>query len=289
VRTIAAELALDAHAHHGEGPVWLPDEQRLAWVDLVDGHLHRFHPATGSDSHIAVGESLGAAAARARGGFVLAVRSGFALLEPGSETAAPLVRIDNDGGRLRMNDGACDPQGRFWAGTMTDDLAANAGSLYRLDPDGTVHRMLTDVTVSNGIDWSPDLTAMYYIDSLAGVDVFDFDADSGTIGNRRRIIDPPSTAPPLMVPDGMTLDAEGHLWIAVYGAGEVRRYAPDGAHELTVTVPVPGTTSCAFGGSDLGDLFITTMHIDGSDAPHAGALFACRPGVVGRPANLFAA
>jgi sugar lactone lactonase YvrE len=291
-RTISAELVLDVPAEHGEGPVWHPVEHTLDWVDIMEGHLHRYDPRTDRDVVVEVGQPVGVVAPRRAGGYVLAVEEGFAILERSGKLRT-VAHIEHDAPARRMNDGGCDSGGRFWAGTMAYDFETGAGALYRLDPDFTVTEMVAGVTISNGLDWTDDDRTMYFIDSMAhGVDAFDFDAHAGTISNRRRVVEMPSdsTSPNgSTVPDGMTLDAEGFLWVAVFGASEVRRYAPDGRIDCVITVPVCAVTSCAFGGEDLSDLYITTNIVfDDGREPHAGALFRCRPGVSGRPARLFA-
>jgi sugar lactone lactonase YvrE len=192
-----------------------------------------------------------------------------------------------------MNDGKCDSAGRFWAGTMAYDFTPGAAALYRLDRDFKVTTMVNRVTLSNGLDWTEDDRSMYYIDSLAhGIDAFDFDAREGTIGRRRRLVEIPSdsTAPTgETVPDGMTLDAEGFLWVAVFGSSEVRRYSPLGDVDCIVRLPVCAVTSCAFGGEELTELYITSNVVfDDGREPLAGAVFRCTPGVRGRPARVFA-
>jgi sugar lactone lactonase YvrE len=291
-RTITAEVALDARTKHGEGPVWHPVEHTLDWVDIMAGHIHRYDPRTGREIVIEVGQPLGSIAPRRAGGYVLAVEEGFGIIERSGKRRI-VAHIEHGNPARRMNDGGCDSAGRFWAGSMAYDFEGGAGALYRLDPDFTVTEMLAGVTISNGLDWTDDDRTMYYIDSRAfSVDAFDFDTPSGTIRNRRRVVEVPSdpTSPTgSTVPDGMTLDAEGFLWVAVYGASEVRRYSPDGRIDCVVTVPACAVTSCAFGGEELSDLYITSFitFSDGRE-PHAGALFRCRPGVTGRPARLFA-
>lgn len=303
-RTLRPEVVLDVGAHHGEGPVWHVAEQRLDWVDLVAGRLHRFDPITGGHDTHEVGTPLGAFAPRARGGFVLAVEHGFAYLDA-SGTVELVARVDHGPGpAARMNDGKCDPQGRFWAGSMGFGGEAGRGAFYRLDPDGTVTKVLDGCTISNGLDWSDDGRTLFYIDSaVPGVDAFDFDPERGAISGRRRVVDVPdvkTAATGATAPDGMTLDAEGFLWVAVWGSGEVRRFSPAGELEAVVELPVACPTSVAFGGEDLEDLYITSMTPDrlGDDPHHPvdlwdprpgeGALFRCRPGVHGRPANTFA-
>jgi sugar lactone lactonase YvrE len=191
-----------------------------------------------------------------------------------------------------MNDGACDRAGRFWAGTMALDERPGAGALYRLDRDGRVETMLRPVTISNGIDWTGDDRRMYFIDSpTQSVDLFDFDATTGAIANRRTFVRIP---PDAGVPDGLTVDAGEGVWVALWGGGAVHRYTPDGALDCVVRLPVTHPTSCAFGGDDLRDLYITTAAIaldarERERQAHAGGLFRCRPGFVGREPNRFGA
>ncbi len=293
--TLKPELVIDVGAHDGEGPFWLAHEQRLGWVDIGAGALHITDVARGTDDVIAVGSPLGAAAPRRGGGYVLAVEDGFALIDPGSREARLVAPVDSDGGRVRMNDGKCDAQGRFWAGTMAYDHRQRLGAFYRLDPDLTVTKIFDGLGISNGLDWSPDGRTFYYIDSLDHrVDVFDADPATGSLANRRTAVevpDDPSTEPGMAVPDGMTLDAEGHLWVAVWGGGEVRRYSPSGALEVVVEMPVVCPSACTFGGADLGDLYITTMvpsDVGRGPLPGEGAVYRVRPGVRGLPVRAFA-
>lgn len=285
---MSAAIAHHPGAEHGEGPSWDPAAGRLIWVDLERGIVHSWDPATGEDDPVEVGQPVGAAVSRAGGGLALALRDGFALLDPGSERPRMVADTEADKPGNRMNDGKCDSSGRFWAGTMAFDSEAGAGALYRLDPDGNVTTVLENVTISNGLDWSPDEELMYFIDSPElRVDVFDYDRVTGAVENRRPLL---STPEELGVPDGMTLDAEGFLWVAFYGGGRVRRYAPDGALEREELLPVAYTTSCAFGGEALERLFVTTsrLELDSDDTSAAGAVFELDPGTRGRAAHAFA-
>jgi sugar lactone lactonase YvrE len=197
-----------------------------------------------------------------------------------------VAKLDGDGRRLRLNDGACDPESNFWTGTMALDLSPGEGCLYRVDPSGSVLPVLSGIGISNGLGWSPDGSRMYYIDSLAGgVDVLDLDLRSGRVVRTRLVEIANDARSPvgMTVADGMAVDAEGHLWVAVFGAGQVRRYAPDGELRMVIDVPHPAPTSCAFGGEDLRDLYITT---GGGD--RRAHIFRCQPGVRGRPAATFA-
>jgi sugar lactone lactonase YvrE len=284
------ECALDAKAELGEGPVWDPDAACLYFVDIERGVVHRYDPATGGSRSFQAGAMVGAVALTGAGDLDLAVRDGFARLDPRSGGVRALAAVDADRPDLRMNDGKCDPAGRFWAGTMAIDERPGAGALYRLDPDGRVHLMLTDVSISNGLDWSDDGRLMYYVDTpTRSIDVFDFDTATGAIANRRSLARVPHGAG---WPDGLTLDADGGIWVALWGGGAVRRYTQDGTLDLVVNVPVTYPTSCAFGGPDLGDLYVTTAATaltpeERRHEPLAGGLFRSRPGVHGRRAHRF--
>lgn len=288
---IEIELVLDARANLGESPAWDARSGVLMWVDIMAGAVHRFDPRSGEDSLTEVGQPVGAVAPRAAGGYVLALRDGIAVLD--DDGALRVVSdVEKDVPANRFNDAKCDTAGRFWAGTMAFDVTPGAAALYRIDPDGTTTPVVRDVTLSNGLGWSPDDSTMYFIDSLAyGLDAFDFDVASGTVSNRRRLItcDPQADG----LPDGMAVDAEGGLWIAFYAGGAVRRYTPDGALDHVLELPVSQPTCIAFGGDDLGDLYITTANQEKSpealaEEPTLGGLFRTRPGVTGLPTNAFA-
>jgi sugar lactone lactonase YvrE len=221
---------------------------------------------------------------------LLARGNGFAALERDG-TLTELADVEPGRVENRMNDGKCDPAGRFWAGSIFLDKNAAEAALYRLDDDLTTRVMRTGVTVSNGLGWSPDASAMYYIDSLAGgVDVYAVDNATGEISDRRRFVDIPFEHGE---PDGLTVDASGCVWFAIWRAGEVRRYTPTGELDTIVNIPASLSTSCCFGGVDLDTLFVTSARCDLTpdqlDAqPHAGAIFACRPGTTGLPSTPFA-
>jgi sugar lactone lactonase YvrE len=281
-----AKLVLDARADLAEGPIWDSRTGELLWVDIMAGLVHRFDPATGTDTILDVGQPVGAVVPRVAGGYALAIRDGFAVMdENGVRLVAP---VDRGRPKLRMNDGACDSSGRFWAGSMHVDEVRGVGSLYRIDADGRVKTMLGDVTISNGIGWSPDDTVMYYVDTpTLGVDAFDYDAASCAIANRRRIVTIEESAGS---PDGLVVDAEGCVWVALWEGWAVRRYSPDGTLLGVVEVPAARVTKPAFGGSALDELYITTAAPDAPDSeqPQAGGIFHVRPGVRGLPANVYA-
>jgi sugar lactone lactonase YvrE len=285
------ELVLDARAELGEGPVWDEAGQQLVWVDIMAGRVHFFRPGTGACRTLRADRPVGAAALSKRGGLVLAVPEGFLRLDPETGLLTPLAALPVPSPDIRMNDGKCDRAGRFWAGTMAMDERAGAGKLFRLDATGAVTAMIADVTISNGIDWSPDERRMYYIDSGTGrIDVCDWNLEQGRISNRRPFVFFPAQAG---LPDGLTVDAEGGVWVALWGGGALHRYRPDGHLDRVVLLPVTHPTSCAFGGSDLRDLYVTSARValgpeERARQPSAGGVFRLRPGVAGRLPNMFA-
>jgi sugar lactone lactonase YvrE len=284
------DLAFDVKAELGEGPVWDSASECLYFVDIERSRVHRFHSTTHASRIYDAGSMVGAVGLTDAGDLVMAVRDGFARIDLDTGRVRLIAAVEADRPDQRMNDGKCDAAGRFWAGTMALDYRRGAGALYRLDPDGRVHTMVRDVTISNGLDWTDDGRRMYYIDTpTRSIDVFDFDPASGAIANRRSLVQVPTG---LGSPDGMTLDADGGIWVAFWGGSAVRRYTPDGALDCEIRLPVTQPTSIAFGGRDLRDLYITTAATtlspeERARQPHAGGVFRCRPGVQGRPANRF--
>lgn len=281
---LGVEVVLEAKATIGEGPVWDDVSGELVWVDIPVRSVHRLDPSSGRDAAIDVGSPVGAAAPREGGGLVLALEAGFAVT-PGAGSQVELVApVGADDPTIRFNDGAVDPDGRFWAGTMAYDETPGAGALYRLDAAHRAARVLDGVTISNGIGWSPEGTTMFYIDSPThGVDAFAYDRESGAIRDRRRVADVPDV---IGMPDGLVVDVEGGLWVALHGGSAVHRYRPGGTLDTIVDLPTSNVTSCCFGGPTLEDLFVTSAR-DGLDdqqlasEPLAGAVFTCRPGVAG--------
>jgi sugar lactone lactonase YvrE len=280
-------------ARHGEGPVWDDGNGELLWVDIAAGEVRwgRVDPSGGVRDLAMrpVGEPVGAVRPTTRPGWLVAAGGGFRHLSPDGLVSVLLDLAGEGGGRTRMNDAACDRAGRFFAGTMGLHEEPGAGSLYRVDLDGTVSTVLTDLTVSNGIAWSPDDDVLYLADSgTRTVTAFDYDLDLGTLHRPRVLLefadDEPGT------PDGLTVDRQGHLWIALWGGGQVRRYSSGGVLEDVVRVPVTQTSSCAFAGPAL-DLLIVSTSAEGLSVeeraaqPDAGRLFTARvPDVLGRAA-----
>lgn len=284
------DLAVDLHADVAEGPVWDLRRRELVWVDIPRGVVHRWQPTGSETSSLDLGQPVGALALRESDGYVVAVRDGFGTVDRQSGELRLRCAVEDAIAENRMNDGGCDSAGRFWAGTMHVDMLPGAGSLYRLEADYAVSKMLDGLAVSNGLAWSLDDRTLYFIDSLEhGVDAFDYEAATGEIAHRRRVTDVP---PELGLPDGMTIDGAGYLWVALWDGWSVRRFAPDGSLDMVIELPTAQITSCAFGGEDLDELYVTSAAAGLSaeqlaDQPHAGAVFCVRPGVVGVPAHRF--
>jgi sugar lactone lactonase YvrE len=264
-----------------EGPCWDAAAGTLYWVDIPAGRVHALDESGGQRSWRA-GQPVGAVAGRAGGGLVLAVRDGFAALDIATGQTSALAGVEQNRPGNRMNDGACDRAGRFFAGTKAEDDAPKAGALYRLDPDHVVTRVIADVTISNGIGWSPDERLMYYVDSpTRTVDVFDYDPGSGAIGDRRTFARVQAAD---AMPDGLAVDAEGGVWVALWGGSAVHRYDAAGRLDQVVEVPHANVTSCAFGGPGLDVLYVTAAAGPGATE---GGLYRGPAGVAGQPAYPF--
>jgi sugar lactone lactonase YvrE len=265
--TTPYEVAVRAEAELGEGPTWDAAAGRLLWIDILGYRLHTYDPATGRRTVRRTEQHIGAVKPRAGGGLVLNLRDGIGLLDP--DDGFRWLHHEPVPGR-RANDAAIAPDGALWAGTMRYDEAPGGGTLSRVTGEGTVEVVLDDVAVSNGTGWSPDGRLMYYIDSpTRRVDVFDH-AD-GRISGRRTLAVIEEDAG---FPDGLTVDAEGCVWVALWQGSAVRRYTPGGELDRVIELPVPLVTACGFGGPDLTDLYITTARTGLTGPPAlAGSLF----------------
>jgi len=286
-----AELIWDAQAPLAEGPVWDATDQVLWWVEILKGEVHRYDPVQNVDSCWPVGQMLGAAVLRESGGLLLAVQSGFVFFDPADGALHSVCDPEMDQPDNRFNDGKCDATGRFWAGTMSTQEHPEAGALYCLDTDQHCHKHLAGVTVSNGIAWTQDQRTMYYVDSpTRRIEAFDFDAAAGVLANRRTVFSFPDG---LGNPDGMTIDVDDNLWVAMWGGWSVCAVDPRAGVLLSkIELPCSNVTSCAFGGPELRDLYITTARdrMERSGQPHqpqAGGLFRVQPGVGGLPSERY--
>jgi sugar lactone lactonase YvrE len=281
---VRAEQVTGPAAYHSEGPVWSERWGGLRWVDMLAGDILSL-AADGVIKRHHVGSVAAALRPLCRGEAVIGVERGFAL-EDADGAIRQLDELWTDT-HVRMNEGGCDPDGRFYCGLMAYDQHPGAGALYRLDPDGSVHAVLRNVTISNGLEWSPDGSLAYYNDTATHrIDVFDYDGEVGLTG-RRAFVD---LSPEAKLPDGLTVDEQGGVWVALYGGSAVRRYTSEGMLDEVIEVPAKQVTACTFGSSDLDELFSITSRegLEPGKDPLAGSLFRCAVGVAGRPVREFA-
>ena len=279
-----AEQITKPVAFHAEGPVWSERWGGLRWVDMLAGDILSLRD-DGAIERRHVGNVAAAIRPRSRGGAVIGIERGFAL----ENADGTVTRLDElwTGDQVRMNEGSCDPDGRFYCGSMSRDKRPGAGALYRLDPDLSVRVVLAGVTISNGLEWSPDGSRAFYNDTATySVSVFDYDAQAG-LTNRRVFVDLSSES---KRPDGLTVDEHGGVWVALSNGSAVRHYTSDGVLNEVVEVPAKKVTACTFGGPQLDQLFITTSRegIEPGTDPLAGSLFRAFAGVRGIPAREFA-
>ena len=290
MQTLTAECVLDTRAILGEGPVWRAETQDLVWVDIESARVCCFYPATGENKTWDVGEKPGLAVPAEKGDLILGTSVGFVRLDLVSGELSPIIDPEQDLPNNRFNDGKVDPEGRLWAGTMGMNEAPNVGSLYRLNRNLSADKLFDQVSISNGMAWTSDHKTFYYIDSpTRRVDVFDCDMAGGSVSNRRTAFELPRG---MGYPDGMCIDNEGMLWVALWQGWGVARFEPGGALLTKVEVPVECVTSCCFGGENWDELYITTSSRDLDrtgrvEQPLAGGVFRCKPGVSGPPTNLF--
>jgi sugar lactone lactonase YvrE len=287
----SVEVFADLRADVDEAPHWDDRTKTLLFVDLTGGAVFRYDGSGRRLGSFSVGQEVGAAVPRRGGGLVLAVRDGIAVAADdgdGFELTAP---VEREIAGNRMNDAKCDPAGRLFAGTTAFDFSPHSAALYRVEPGWAFEQVVRGVTQSNGVAWSPSGSQMYFIDSATqGIDVFDYDIGTGSIGNRRRLV---TIERAHGIPDGMTADNQGNIWVACFGGAAVRCFSPAGEQVGEVFFPVSQVTSCAFGGPGLADLYVTSAAYQlGRDQlerePHAGATLVCRPGAMGLPASSFA-
>jgi sugar lactone lactonase YvrE len=286
----AVSVAIDSHDQLGEGPCWDDRLDTLLRVDISNGLVHGWSPDTGSAWSRGFGGEVSAAIPRAHGRGLL-VAAGHRLLIEDGERGDVLASVEQDLPDNRFNDCKCDPQGRLWAGTMSKTRTPGTAALYRLTPGEPLERVVGGTTISNGLGWSPAGERMYFIDSTTQrIDVFDFDGATGAIAERRPFaeIDPADG-----LPDGLTVDATGGVWVCLFGGGQLRRYDEQGRLDAAYELPVTNPTSPCFGGADLRTLYVTSARHRLSDdqlaaEPLAGALLALNPGVAGLPGSRFA-
>jgi sugar lactone lactonase YvrE len=280
----SAEQLTGPIADFGEAPVWIPAAGGLLWVDQAAGDVLRLGE-DGVPERWHVGDAVAVVRRRVTGGLVLALGRAFALTEGWGRSVRQLDEVWPDAD-LRFNDGACDPEGRFWCGSTPLDYAGARAGLHRLDPDGTVVQALDGIGISNGLAWTPDATGAYYVDTLTGrIDRFDYSRERGLYARRIfvRIEDDAG------YPDGLCVDADGRVWVALWNGAAVRCYSTEGKLEDVVVLPVRQVTACTFGGAALDELYVTTKRqgFAPGEETTAGALFRVAPGVTGLPAAPF--
>ncbi len=282
--SLELEIAWERTSTLGEGPIWYQDS--LYWVDIREGKVLRYTPSTGEKEIWEIGIQVGTVVPRSSGGLILATENGFMAFDPRTGSQEVLDSPSKDSMNGRFNDGKCDPLGNLLAGTIGSD---KNGGFFRLNKKGKCEQLFDGVGCSNGLTWWEN--AFYYIDSgNKRVDKFDYHQETGDISNRRMAF---STESLPGVPDGMAIDTQGNLWIAFFNGNRVVCFDRDTGEILEeIPLPVPRVTACAFGGDDLGDLYITTASVGMSEEelgrhPQSGNLFVCRPGAVGIPANAF--
>lgn len=285
------QVAFDAGDVIGEGPAWDVGHKSLLWTDIGGRRIHRLEPASGGTWTRSLPQMAGAVLPRRAGGLALCLQDGVYLTDSDEGELRLFAPVEPDDPTTRLNDVKTDRAGRLWGGTMALDARDGAGAFYRITAEGEVSVVASPVSISNGVDWSPDGARMYYIDTATQrMDVFDFDVTTGSAVERRPFI---RFDEAMGIPDGMTVDAEGGLWVAFYDGWAVRRFDPDGTLERTIGLPAARTTSCCFGGPELDRLYVTSAR-DGLSAgqlaeqPHAGALFVIEPGLAGLPITPFA-
>ncbi|WAL58077.1 SMP-30/gluconolactonase/LRE family protein [Thermocoleostomius sinensis] len=285
----AIKNVLNSRARLGECPLWDADRQLLYWVDILNHRVHEFNPSTGNDRFFEVGDVVGPIALAGEHRLIMAQRDHIAFLDTQSGQVLPILVVEADKPNNRFNDGKCDRQGRFWFNSMSED--EEQAALYRYDPDGSLHLMETGLTIGNGLDWSLDNTTFYHTDSKPHlIYAYDFDANSGSIDNRRVLID---LSHETFEPDGLVVDSEGCIWSAMWNGWCVIRFDPDGNEMMRVDVPVQRPTCCTFGGEELTNLYVTTASVglsqqDIQKSVEAGDLFCLKTDVSGRPAPAFA-
>ena len=288
-QTISAELAIKLDCNLGEGPFWDSSKQELYFVDISNKQVHIFTPSSNSIQTITFDQEIGAVLLGHDSQLIVAARDGLYAATRDGDLKTLLAPIDFGDSSIRCNDAKCDANGRIWVGTMAFDFKAGAASLYSFDSEN-LKEVLSDLTIANGLGWSPDQKTMYFIDSMTSrVDSFDFDLTSGEMSNRKPFI---HFDDPGVIPDGMTTDEDGGIWVALFGGSAVRRFDASGKLTHTVSVPATQVTSCCFGGPDMSELYITTAQyaMDAetlSKDPLAGSLFRVKTSFKGSASNRY--
>lgn len=276
----------------GESPIWSSEERALYWVDILGQKIHRFHPEQLKHSSISLDQPVAAIAFTKNGQILAALRKSLALIDWKKASYTVIAEFEMDKPNNRFNDGKCDKEGRFWVGTMDSLLWDQPlGSLYRVDSDLSVHRILTNISCANGIGWSPDDSVMYFTESFRyAIFAYDYNSKSGSISNGRIFAEVDRNSGGF--PDGLTVDKEGYVWSAHCGLGQVVRYSPNGKVDLVIKMPVPRPTSCVFGGNNYNTLYVTSAQetLNSQELcqwPLSGSIFSCNLGITGCVSEIF--
>ncbi len=290
-KTDTIKLAIDSKSELGEGAIWNYRTGELVWINIEGKILNFYNPKTGNNKEMFTGQRIGTAVPTETGQVLIALQNGIYMLNPKTGSKKRIANPESNLPGNRFNDGKCDPAGRFWAGTMSLKMEKDAGTLYQFDPDSSIHKMVTKVTISNGIVWSADKTKMYYIDTpTQKVVQYDYNNATGEITNKKVAVE---IKKEIGSPDGMTIDTDGNLWVALWGGAAVGCWNPESGKLLRkIEVPAKNVTSCAFGDEDLGTLYITTARTGTSNEellkyPNAGGVFKIRTGTKGVNAFFF--
>ena len=285
------ELVIDSKSELGEGAIWNYKTGELIWIDIVNEILNFYNPKTNFNKEMFTGQMIGTVVPAESGNLLVALQNGIYSFDSKTGTKVLIADPESHLPNNRFNDGKCDPAGRFWAGTMNTKNQKEAGALYRLDADSSIHKMIEKVSISNGIVWSANKTKMYYIDTpTQKVMKYDYDNKTGEISNPEIAVEVPQE---MGSPDGMTIDAAGNIWVALWGGFAVACWNPETGKLLqTIKVPAKNVTSCAFGNTDLGTLYITTARVGNTGEelekyPLSGGVFKTKPGVKGVQAFYF--
>ncbi|MCX6445062.1 MAG: SMP-30/gluconolactonase/LRE family protein [Actinobacteria bacterium] len=288
-KVLTAELAVELDCDLGEGPYWDDAQQELYFVDITNKQVKIFSPSDSSVKTIKFDQEVSAVFLDQKSELIVAARDGVFTASQDGALKTLLAPIEADDPSIRTNDAKCDSTGRMWVGTMAFDFTPGVAALFTLDSKG-LKQVVPVLTIANGLGWSRDQKSMYFIDSPTGrVDIFDCDLQSGELKNRRPLITFDVAAG---IPDGLTTDEDGGIWVAFFGGGEVRRYDPSGELTHVVTLPVKQVTSCCFGGKDMTELFITTaryaMNSESlAKEPLAGSLFRLSTTFKGSKSNRY--
>jgi sugar lactone lactonase YvrE len=287
--TLFAEIAAELDCDLGEGPYWDDAQQELYFVDITNKQVKIFTPADSSLKTIQFDQVVSAVFLDQESELIVAARDGVFTASQDGSLKTLLAPIEPDDASIRTNDAKCDSTGRMWVGTMAFDFTPGVAALFSLDSTG-LREVVPELTIANGMGWSRDQKSMYFIDSPTGrVDIFDCNLQSGELKNRRPLITFDVAAG---IPDGLTTDEDGGIWVAFFGGGEVRRFDPSGELTHVVTLPVKQVTSCCFGGKDMSELFITTaryaMNAESlAKEPLAGSLFKISTTFKGSKSNRY--